>query len=63
MIKAKRVALYVRVSTDDQTVDNQLRELQSWAKRCGHTVVRVFEDKGISGAKGRDKRPRLRCQC
>ena len=31
MIKAKRVALYVRVSTDDQTVDNQLRELQTWA--------------------------------
>jgi DNA invertase Pin-like site-specific DNA recombinase len=57
MIKAKRVALYVRVSTDDQTVDNQLRELQTWALRCGHTIVRAFEDSGVSGAKGRDKRP------
>jgi DNA invertase Pin-like site-specific DNA recombinase len=57
MIKAKRVALYVRVSTDDQTVDNQLRDLQTWAERCGHTIVRVFEDSGISGATGRDKRP------
>jgi DNA invertase Pin-like site-specific DNA recombinase len=55
--KAKRVALYVRVSTDDQTVENQLRELQTWARRAGHDIVRVFEDSGISGAKGRDKRP------
>ncbi len=57
MTKAKRVALYVRVSTDDQTVENQKRELQAWAARCGHSVVQVFEDRGISGAKGRDKRP------
>jgi DNA invertase Pin-like site-specific DNA recombinase len=57
MAKTKRVALYVRVSTDDQTAENQLRELQTWALRAGHDVVRVFEDSGISGAKGRDKRP------
>ena len=57
MAKSKRVALYVRVSTDDQTVENQLRELQIWAQRCGHDVVRVFQDRGVSGAKGRDKRP------
>ena len=57
MTKAKRVALYVRVSTDDQTVENQKRELQAWAERCGHGVVKVFEDRGISGSKGRDKRP------
>ena len=50
--KAKRVALYVRVSTDDQTVENQKRELQAWAARCGHSVVKVFEDRGISGAEG-----------
>ena len=57
MTKAKRVALYVRVSTDDQTVENQKRELKAWAERCGHGVVKVFEDRGISGSKGRDKRP------
>ena len=57
MTKAKRVTLYVRVSTDDQTVENQKRELQAWAERCGHGVVKVFEDRGISGSKGRDKRP------
>ena len=57
MAKSKRVAQYVRVSTDDQTVENQLRELQTWAQRCGHDVVRVFQDRGVNGAKGRDKRP------
>ena len=55
----KRVALYVRVSTNDQTTKNQLRELLAIAKRNGWKIVRKFEDTGISGAKGRDKRPGL----
>jgi DNA invertase Pin-like site-specific DNA recombinase len=53
----KRVALYCRVSTDGQTVENQLRELQAVADRLGWTVVATFSDQGISGAKGRDQRP------
>jgi DNA invertase Pin-like site-specific DNA recombinase len=53
------VGIYTRVSTDKQTTANQLRELRTWAKRCGHRVVNIFEDQGISGAKGRDKRPAL----
>ncbi|MBI1651157.1 resolvase [Hyphomicrobium sulfonivorans] len=57
MAKQLRVALYARVSTAEQTTANQLAELQAWAKRAGHEVVQVFEDAGISGAKGRDKRP------
>lgn len=56
-MKAKRVALYVRVSTDAQSVDNQLRELRATAKRHGWSIVEVFKDEAISGAKGRDKRP------
>jgi DNA invertase Pin-like site-specific DNA recombinase len=56
---AKRIALYVRVSTDSQTVDNQRTELDAWAVRCGHIVAKVYQDEGISGAKGRDKRPGL----
>jgi DNA invertase Pin-like site-specific DNA recombinase len=54
---AKRVALYTRVSTDAQSTTSQRRELEAWAERAGHTVVKVYEDAGISGAKGRDKRP------
>ena len=52
-----RAALYLRVSTDDQTTDNQRRELEAAAERAGWTVAAVFEDQGISGAKGRYKRP------
>ena len=53
----RRVAIYARVSTDEQTTANQLEELKKWAKNAGHTVVKVYEDQGISGTKGRDKRP------
>jgi len=55
----KRVAIYLRVSTDKQTTDNQRRELETVAERSGWKVVNVYEDAGISGAKGRDKRPGL----
>lgn len=53
----KRVALYLRVSTDSQTVENQRRELLIIGERLGWEIVEVFNDEGISGAKGRDKRP------
>ena len=53
----KRVALYLRVSTSEQTIRNQRRQLEAVAKRHGWQVVAVFEDAGISGAKGRDQRP------
>src|SRR5467141_3355223 len=55
----KRVALYIRVSTSKQYTENQRRELEAMAARSGWDVVKVFEDTGISGAKGRDKRPGL----
>lgn len=54
---SKRVALYLRVSTDSQTVENQRRELDAVAERMGWNIVDVLADEGISGAKGRDKRP------
>ncbi|EME67545.1 resolvase [Paramagnetospirillum caucaseum] len=53
----KRVALYARVSTDSQTVDNQLQELRRIADRMGWEVVVEISDEGISGTKGRDQRP------
>lgn len=57
MKKAKRAAIYLRVSTDGQTTDNQLRVLEEVAERSGWDVVDVYEDRGISGAKGREGRP------
>src|SRR5450755_2413170 len=55
----KRVAIYCRVSTSKQDTDNQRRELEAVAARSGWHIERVYEDAGISGAKGRDKRPGL----
>jgi DNA invertase Pin-like site-specific DNA recombinase len=48
-----------RVSTDAQTVENQISELREVAERRGWQVVEVYKDTGISGAKGRDQRPGL----
>ena len=58
-----RVAFYARVSTGGQTVENQLRELRAVAKRQGWKVIETFADKGLSGAKGRDKRPAFDALC
>ena len=57
--RIKRVALYVRVSTDHQSVKNQQIELQAVAERHSWQIAAVFKDQGISGAKGRDQRPGL----
>jgi DNA invertase Pin-like site-specific DNA recombinase len=53
----KRAALYLRVSTGEQTTENQRLELLAAAKRTGWEIVEIYEDAGVSGAKGRDKRP------
>ena len=56
---AKRVGLYLRVSTKNgQTVDNQRQALaEAIGRRDGWIIAEEFVDDGISGAKGRDKRP------
>jgi DNA invertase Pin-like site-specific DNA recombinase len=54
-----RIAVYARVSTFNQTADNQLHELQRVAALRGWSIVATFRDDGISGAKGRDGRPAL----
>lgn len=56
-MKPKKVALYLRVSSDESTIENQRRDLQAVADRHGWDVVAVFTDEAVSGAKGRDKRP------
>jgi len=53
----KRAAIYLRVSTIDQHTSNQEAELCQAAERAGWEVAKVYKDHGISGAKGRDKRP------
>jgi DNA invertase Pin-like site-specific DNA recombinase len=48
-----RVALYARVSTDDQHAENQLLELRRYVAARGWAAGDEFLDEGISGAKTR----------
>ena len=52
----KRAALYLRVSKNEQTIDNQRLELERVAKAKGWKIVSVFKEEGISGAFGRGVR-------
>jgi DNA invertase Pin-like site-specific DNA recombinase len=52
-----RAAIYLRVSRDDQTTENQRLVLAKVAGHRGWEIVHAYEDQGISGAKGRDQRP------
>src|SRR5467141_2079994 len=59
----KRAAIYLRVSTQDQTTANQEHELRQAAERAGWQVAKVYKDHGISGAKGRNGRPAFDALC
>jgi DNA invertase Pin-like site-specific DNA recombinase len=58
-VTMKRAALYVRVSTDRQSVENQIARLTEIATARGWKIVETFGDAGISGAKARKDRPGL----
>ena len=49
-----RAALYARVSTGDQTCENQLLELRRYVEARGWLATE-YVDHGVSGAK--DRRP------
>ena len=53
----KKVAVYVRVSTKDQSVDMQLNDLERYSRERGLDVFKVYEDNGVSGTK--ETRPAL----
>jgi DNA invertase Pin-like site-specific DNA recombinase len=59
----KRAAIYLRVSTLDQTTANQERELRAIAEREDYEIVHVYKDHGVSGANGRDGRPQFDRLC
>jgi DNA invertase Pin-like site-specific DNA recombinase len=52
-----RAALYLRVSTDDQTVENQRLELAAYVSARGWIITTEFADEGVSGSK--ERRPAL----
>ena len=55
--KSHAIAIYSRVSTDSQTTENQERELREIATRMGWSIMKVYRDEGVSGAKSRAERP------
>lgn len=56
-MRAKKAAIYARVSTTQQHVSNQLLELRQTAERFGWRVMAELVDDGVSGAKSRSDRP------
>src|SRR5437899_2123873 len=52
-VQVMRAALYVRVSTRDQTAANQERELRQWADRLGLEIVRAYTDTASGARSGR----------
>jgi len=58
-MKMKKVCLYVRVSKNIQTTENQIQALREVAERSGYEIVKIYSDDGISGSKGREDRPAL----
>ena len=55
----RKVAIYSRVSTLDQTIDNQLLELRDHCYKMGWEIVKEYSYEGLSGTLSRDKRPAL----
>ena len=56
-MKAKRAAIYVRVSSGEQNTEPQERSLRAYVQRRGWKVQKIYRDQGISGATAR--RPAL----
>lgn len=54
-----RAAIYTRVSTAEQNTERQISDLTAYAARQGWKIVQIYEDQGISGAKGTAERPGL----
>lgn len=59
----ERVVIYGRVSTSEQTTDNQIFKLKEMVEINGWELVEIYVDEGISGTKGRDKRPEFDRLC
>ena len=59
----KRIAVYVRVSTGSQTVENQEQQLRHVAATAGWRIVKVYCDARVSGARRRDQRPAFKQMC
>jgi len=46
-----KVAIYCRVSTLDQDLENQEKQCREYCVRSGHEIFAVYKDEGVSGVK------------
>ncbi len=46
-----KVAIYVRVSTNEQTTLNQELELKDYCDRNNYEIFKIYKDEGVSGVK------------
>jgi DNA invertase Pin-like site-specific DNA recombinase len=49
-MKAKRAALYLRVSSGEQNTGAQKRALREYIQRRGRKLQQIYRDQGVSGA-------------
>ena len=54
-----QVAIYCRVSTDDQSCERQERDLRAFAKRAGHHIVAVFKETASGANNDRPERKKV----
>lgn len=60
----KKVAVYCRVSTQEQNVDSQLNAVKTYVERQGWKIVKTYKDEGVSGSQdNRDALNRLKKDC
>ena len=59
----QRVVIYGRVSTQDQTCENQVQFLKQIIEQNNWELIDTYLDQGISGTKGRTKRPEFDRLC
>ena len=59
----EKVVIYSRVSTTQQTCENQINLLNEIVERNGWNLIDNYVDEGVSGSKGRDKRPEFNRLC
>jgi hypothetical protein len=46
-VQLGQVAIYCRVSTDDQSCERQERDLRAFPKRAGHHITGVFKETAV----------------
>ena len=58
-VQLGQVAIYCRVSTDDQSCERQERDLRAFAKRAGHHIVAVFKETASGAKNDRPERKKI----